>query len=267
MKSSARILLNSIPIVAWASIVLLAPGMLFAAEEKTAGETGNRVSETRHFQGGRGENAVALGVSRDEYQSTGDAAIQKVGPANVMRKPYNTTPPTAQAPNDRFWFYSVDVELFNDTDRDGYFAGIDLLFDADTLYASAEVYAVVYLSLDGGDWVEYAATEDFTIFGASGDDSYNIVTDLIEGYPTGSYDILIELFDAWNGEFVAYVGPEDASALAFLPLEDQNNDAPIGGGGTTVVVNRGGGGATGLLSLIVLAGAGLVMRRRQTPAS
>lgn len=270
MKSSASILLNTIPVVAWASLVLLAPGVLFAAAETAAGETDSRVSETRHFLGGRGENAVALGVSRDEYRpignTPGDTTTQKSMRENVARKPYNTTPSPAFAPNDDFWFYSVDVELFRDTDRDGYFAGIDLLFDADTLYASAEVYAVVYLSLDGGDWVEYAATEDFTIFGTSSSDSYNIVTDLIDGYPTGSYDILIELFDAWNGEFIAYAGPEDASALAFLPLEDRNNDAPIDDG-TTVVVNRGGGGATGLLSLMVLAGIGLVMRRRQLPAA
>lgn len=270
MKSSASILLNTVPVVAWASLVLLAPGVLFAAAETTGGETDSRVSETRHFLGGRGENAVALGVSRDEYRpvgnTLGDTATQKSTRENVARKPYSTTPSATFAPNDDFWFYSVDVELFRDTDRDGYFTGIDLLFDADTLYASAEVYAVVYLSLDGGDWVEYAATEDFTIFGTSSGDSYNIVTDLIDGYPTGSYDILIELFDAWNGEFVAYAGPDDASALAFLPLEDRDNDAPIDDG-TTVVVNRGGGGAAGLLSLMVLAGVGLVMRRRQLPAA
>ena len=266
MKTSARILFNAVPVVGLTIVVtivvLFTSDALFAAEDTTAGETGSRISETRHFLGGRGDAAVSLGVSRDEYRSTGDTAIRKGVRENVSRKPRNTTPSAAPAPNDEFWFYSVDVELFHDTDRDGYFAGIDLLFDADTLYAAADVYAVVYLSLDGGDWVEYATTEDFTIFGTSDGDSYNIVTDLIDGYPTGSYDLLIELFDAWNGEFVAYAGPENASALALLPLEDRNNDAPVDGG-SIVVVNSGGGGATGLLALVVLAGATLVRRRRQ----
>ena len=53
MKSSASILLNTIPVVAWASLVLLAPGVLFAAAETAAGETDSRVSETRHFLGKR----------------------------------------------------------------------------------------------------------------------------------------------------------------------------------------------------------------------
>ena len=103
--------------------------------------------------------------------------------------------------------------LFSDDDRDGYYYGIDLLIDADTIYSEADVYAVVYLSLDGGPWNEYAATEDFTLFGASGDDAYVLVTELMSGYPRGSYDLLIELFDAWDGSFLASLGPEESSEL------------------------------------------------------
>ena len=110
--------------------------------------------------------------------------------------------------------------LFNDQDRDGYYHGIDLLFDADTYYTVAEVYAVVYLSYEGGPWNEYGATENFTIFGSSSDDDYVLVSELLEGYPAGSYDILIELFDAYDDTFLAWIGPEDTSELAFLPLED-----------------------------------------------
>ena len=97
---------------------------------------------------------------------------------------------TSAATNSDFWFYTADVELFNDHDRDGFFHGIDLYFDADTYYSYAEVYAVVYLSQEGGPWSEYAVTENFTLYGATSEDDYVIATELLSGYPSGSYDLL-----------------------------------------------------------------------------
>jgi len=154
------------------------------------------------------------------------------------------------SPNADFWFYLADVELYGDSDRDGYYSGIDLLFDVDTYYSVADIYAVAYLSYEGGPWEEYAVTEDFTIFGASGTDDYVIVTDLVSGYPKGDYDILIEVFDADTSEFLAWFGPEDTSELAFLPLEDMDRDAPAPE--TRITVNSGGGGASDLLLLALL---------------
>ena len=165
----------------------------------------------------------------------------------------------AQAANEDFWFYSADVVLFNDHDRDGYFHGIDLLFDADTYYTVADVYAVVYLSYEGGPWNEYAATDNFTIFGTSSDDDYVIVTELLGGYPSGSYDILIELFDAWDDSFVAWFGPEDTSELAFLPLEDAGRD--VADVPDVIIINKHGGGSLAWLMLLTLALVALARRR------
>ena len=165
-----------------------------------------------------------------------------------------------------FWFYSADVLLFNDHDLDGHYHGIDLLFDADTYYDAVEVYAVVYLSLDGGPWNEYSVTDNFLLFGSSADDEYNIVTELVSGYPTGSYDLLIELFDGFNDQFLTSYGPIDTSALAFLPLEDSDRDVPYVPPPTTVVVHEHGG-AFGLPSLLILfAGAGLLRKLREKRA-
>jgi len=144
----------------------------------------------------------------------------------------------SQSTHDDFWFFDVDVELFSDFDRDGYYSGIDLAFDVDTIYNVADVYAVIYLSYEFGPWNEYVVTEDFTIFGASGDDEYFVESELVSGYPTGDYDILIELFDAYDGNFVASIGPDEASELSFLPLEDAGRDTPFD---TTIIVNHGGG--------------------------
>lgn len=163
----------------------------------------------------------------------------------------------SQAGSADFWFYDADVDLYSDLDRDGYFVGVDLLFDADTSYAVADVYAVIYLSYEFGPWNEYVTTQDFTIFGASSDDEYIVDTELVSGYPTGDYDILIELFDAYDGTFLASFGPEDTSELSYLPLEDIGRDTPRG---PTVVVTQGGGSLSWLL-LFGIAGVAACRRR------
>lgn len=167
------------------------------------------------------------------------------------------TNPGTQSPNTDFWFYDVDIELFSDFDNDGYYYGIDLWFDADTAYSVADVYAVIYLSYEYGPWNEYAVTEDFTLFGTSASDDYVIQTELISGYQTGSYDILIELFDAYDGTFVADIGPDFSSELSLLPLEDAGRDAA---GETRIVVNSSGGGSVGWLLLLVLTAGCLISR-------
>ncbi|NOR37066.1 MAG: hypothetical protein GQ577_09975 [Woeseiaceae bacterium] len=195
-------------------------------------------------------------TSEDEFE-----ALERAGDRVAAKGSLSRSKPvmqTMQAANADFWFYTADIELFNDHDRDGYYHGIDLLFDADTYYAIADVYAVVYLSLDGGPWNEYAATEDFTLFGASSEDDYVIATELLAGYPSGSYDVLVELFDAYDNTFLAYFGPNDTSELAFLPLEDAGRDvADVPD--VTVVNHQHGGGSTGAAFILVLA---LVVLRR-----
>ncbi len=178
------------------------------------------------------------------------------------RTPEKSEARASQSANVDFWFYAADVELFNDHDGDGFYHGIDVWFDADTYYSYAEVYAVLYLSLDGGPWNEYAVTDNFIINGSSADDDYVIVTELLSGYPSGSYDILIELFDTYDGSFVAWIGPDESPELAFLPLEDADRDvAEIPE--VIVVHERGGGGSTGAGFILLLALAALVRRRRE----
>lgn len=170
----------------------------------------------------------------------------------------------ARTPNVEFWIYDASVELYSDLDRDGFYYGIDLTFDADTVYSEADVYAVIYLSYDYGPWNEYASTDDFQIFGASSTDTYSIDTELLSGYQTGDYDMLIELFDNYDGSFVASFGPEDSSELSYLPLEDAGRDTPPGT--TAIIVNEGGGGSLGLTGLLALLGFAAIARRRKTRA-
>jgi hypothetical protein len=160
----------------------------------------------------------------------------------------------AQAVNDDFWIYDAWVELAYDQDRDGYFTDFRLTFDADTYYSVADVFAVIYLSYEGGAWNEIAYTDPYTLYGNSPDDQYVIETTLASGYPTGDYDLLIEIYDAYTGYLVADLGPEWAD-LSYLPLEDQYLDKPV-----TVVVSHGGGGSSDWLLIAALGLAWLSAR-------
>ena len=222
--------------------------MISATSTAAVDEDDKRVSNSTHFTGdGRG-NARLIGESQHEYQKLAPVTERREKTSSSVQSKASSDYSTS--PNADFWFYLADVELFGDSDRDGYYSGIDLLFDIDTYYSAADIFAVAYLSKDGGPWEEYAVTEDFTIFGSSGTDDYIVVTDLVSGYPRGDYDILVEVFDADTGEFLAYIGPEDTSELAFLPLEDMERDAPATE--TRVTASSGGGGASDLLLLMFL---------------
>lgn len=222
-----------------------------------------RESTTQFYDKGGRERTFLKARTKDSFDPLITTGLrQKPGPATASGKTSSTTA-SAEAVND-FWFYYADVELFGDDDHDGYFYGLDVLFDADTYFEVADVYAVLYLSYEGGPWNEYAVTETFSIFGATSDDEYVVVTELETGYPTGSYDLLIELYDTYDGAFVADIAPEDDSGLGFLPLEDFRRDDPH----RDDHHHHGGGGAvdwlTAFLLGAMLAVANLRRRRRVT---
>lgn len=234
----------------WNIFILLVASL---AGSSVALATETRTSNTT--QGPAGEAAADRSISKDEYgalvtDGERDKSVRSAEQSNAV----SISPPP---PNSDFWFYDAWVDLYADVDRDGFYSGIELTFDVDTIYGIADVYAVVYLSYDYGPWNEYAVTEDFTIFGTSGNDEYVIESDLVSGYPTGDYDILIELFDAFDNSFVASIGPEETSELAILPLEDMNRDAVTE---TRITVNSGGGGSFSWFLLLGLAAA--AVRRR-----
>lgn len=244
-------------------LMALSASAVTLAGQQNSGSEGTekvRTSISLHRVRGGRDSASATRETTEDYGgliTKGDRS--KSATRSTFSKP-GTSAVTAEAASFDFWFYEADVILYNDDDNDGFFHGIDLLFDIDTNFAAADVYAVMYLSFEGGPWNEYASSEDFTIFGASGTDEYVIETELMSGYLTGSYDLLIEIFDAFDGTFLASYGPEDTSELAYLPLEDYNRDEPFD---VIVVQERGGGGAMDqwLLAMLVLLMIGSALRK------
>ena len=244
-------------------LVLAISGASQAAPDATEGV---RSSASRHYLDGGREKLTLSSESTEEYDSLRTSGSRSKANTLSGSAKTGTKSAGAQNINNDVWFFDADVVLFNDDDGDGYYHGIDLLFDADTIYSAVEVYAVVYLSLDFGPWNEYGVTEDFWIFGASGTDEYVLVTELMSGYPTGDYDLLIELFDADDNFLLASFGPDETSALSFLPLEDFNRDEPIDD--VPVAISHGGGGAADawtigiLLLLLVVSAVRKIWRRR-----
>jgi len=249
------------------AVVLAAPepGDTGAAEEKRSSISLHRV------RGGR-DNPTESRETTEDYGplvTTGDRS--KPGTGAKLSKPGVADSPVleggvTQSASLDFWFYEADVILYNDDDNDGFYHGIDLLFDVDTNFAAADIYAVLYLSYEGGPWNEYAVTEDYTIFGTSGSDEYVLETELMSGYLTGSYDLLIEVFDAFDSTFLTSFGPVDTSELAYLPLEDYNRDAPVE---VVVVHNHHGGGGSldqwflsALVLLLMISAVRKIWRRR-----
>lgn len=241
--------------VARSTVAYLLAGILLAMAVTTSAFADNEVRKSTSVQRSGAERAAGIAgtVVDDEY-----SALNNSGTRETDKRSPRSLKPGARSQRAvtsyDFWFYSADVILFNDHDGDGHFHGIDLLFDADTYYEAAEVYAVVYLSFEGGPWNEYSATENFWLYGSSADDEFNIVTELVSGYPTGSYDLLIELFDGYNDDFLASYGPVDTPELAFLPLEDADRDTPyVPPPPSTTVIVEDGGGALDWLVLMALA--------------
>ncbi len=248
-----------------ASVLIFTISATGLASPGASGEEERSSVSSHTIQGGRG-NPLVISETTEAYgalKTTGEK--NRSGTRAGFAKP-GAGSSLAQSTSFDFWIYDADVQLFGDDDVDGYFYGVDLLFDADTIYSEADVYAVLYLSFEGGPWNEYAVTEDFTIFGSSGSDEYVLVTELISGYPSGEYDLLIELFDVFDGAYLASFGPDETSALSFLPLEDFNRDAPI----TEVVIieSHGGGGSfdrcllSFLILLLLVSASRKIWRRR-----
>jgi hypothetical protein len=255
MKTTCGTRSRTLQLIMGLPFLLATAGFTGAALADDMVPTTERVSVTRQSTAADRDRGI-LGKPVEEAYGALTVNGQKSGTTRASKQSSGTTS-VGLAPNTDFWFYDADVDLYFDRDADGYFYGIDLWFDADTYYSAADVYAVVYLSYEGGQWNEYASTDDFTLYGASSDDDYIIETDLISGYPTGSYDLLIELFDAFDGTFLASIGPGDTSELSQLTLEDSGRDAPIVVVREVIVRSSGGGGATGLLMLILLVVAAL----------
>jgi hypothetical protein len=156
-----------------------------------------------------------------------------------------TARPEVKSFNQEFWIFDAWVEFYSDNDSDGYFNHFSVEFDADTEYSSADVYARLYLGKDEV-FKEYHVTSNFNIFSDNSNDSFVVESELLNGFSPAEYEVLIELYDAYNDELVAVYDGNDDADLYLLSLESKEYES------VQVVVIREHGGSVSLWGLLLL---------------
>lgn len=129
-----------------------------------------------------------------------------------------------------FEIYSASSILQGDYDADGFYHTFSVIFDADIYSYSAnqvgEVYALLYISRNGGPWNHFFTTETFLIEGETDLDEYEVITTFLSGYESDHYDVLIDLYQVGYSDIVATYSSDDSNALYALPLESSDYDEP-----------------------------------------
>lgn len=123
-----------------------------------------------------------------------------------------------------FEIFDAWVDLSGDLDDDGFYHQIRVTFDADVDTEVETVYVKLYLSREGGDWYQYATSDLFEIYYDSADDTYEVVTELLEGYQPGYYEVMIELHSLYHPGVVATRVVDSFSNDVDIALEDLQFD-------------------------------------------
>lgn len=152
----------------------------------------------------------------------------------------------ARANDTDFWIFDAYIEFNSDPDFDGYYSYFTVEFDVDTVYSNAEVYARLFLSR-GDVFEEFHTSSIFQINGDSSLDSIVIESELVSGFPSGDYELLIEVYDAYDDSLVVIYDGYDDVDLTLLTLESRTYESS-----QTVVVVRESGGSFGYLMLLVV---------------
>ncbi len=144
----------------------------------------------------------------------------------ASRQPAQRLAGVANRHDQVFEIYSADVQLLSDLDGDGFHHAFRVFFDVDVDYDGATVYAKLYLSRDGEPWSQYFTTDLFSIFADDEADAYEVETELLEGYATGYYAVLVEIYSLDHAYMVTsevldyhYLGRD-------LMIEDLGRDEP-----------------------------------------
>lgn len=161
-----------------------------------------------------------------------------------------------------FSVYQGNVELIADMDGDGFHHALNVSFDVDVDYDGATVYAKLYLSREGGPWIQYYTTDLFNIFENNFSDSYEVTTELVEGYATGYYAVLIEVYSLNHAGMVTSEILDYHNLGRDIMLEDLGRDEAYVYEEVQVSVSYGAGSFSLLIWLlfvqVVIAARGIL---------
>ena len=227
------------------------------------------VSVLLAFAGAAGASGESLQSSRSAGKLAADRSVD-LAQALESSEPVSRAAPTesedyvsagkgltldglANRHDQLFEIYSADLRLVADLDLDGYHHALDVSFDVDVNHDGATVYAKLYLSRDGGPWSQYFTTDLFVIHGDDTADTYEVRTELLDGYPPGHYDVLIEIYSLDHAYLVTSLVLDHHYLGYDVALEDYGWDEPYEEVYTEVGVSVGGGdfGALALFFLFI----------------
>ncbi|MFQ6372158.1 choice-of-anchor H family protein [Shewanella sp. YIC-542] len=241
------------------ALLLLWSGVGYGATSKSveapltrnADETQLRQAAAKQLQqGGRVQNLLK---TREQVIAEKTAANS---PDGMIKPSLRIASPTAHSYYHQFSFYDVTTYLLDDNNYDGFYHSFSVNIDADVYGASAAasvpVYAELYLSRNGGDWMHFYSTEVFYLQGNSTYDSYQVSTALQSGYPTDHYDVLIDLYEVGYNDIVATVSSDELNSLYALPLQSQDRDG-YDTDGAAITVSGGSVSVLALAGLLLLA--------------
>lgn len=161
-----------------------------------------------------------------------------------------------------FTIYGATSLLQEDYDGDGFYQTFSVIFDADiysyTPSQLGEVYALMYISKNGGPWTHYYTTDNFLIDGDTDLDEYEVMTTFLSGYSTDHYDVLIDLYQAGYGDIVASYSSDDSNALYGLSLESADYDELY-----IEVIEISHGGSFSMIIILLLFSIYLIRSLRQ----
>lgn len=199
----------------------------------------------------------ANGESEDAKGMKGDTFSKK---ESIQNEPAKLLPRLQYSPataDHLFWVYDASIELLQDSDRDGYYHSLRVQFDVDTILSQADVYARIYLG-DADSWREIHTTSVFPIHSDASYDEFVMTTDLLQGFPSDDYDLLVEIYDADDHSLQDSYDDSDDPDLTLLSLEsleyEQNHYAPVPDA-------HSHGGSLGVFALLSLFGFTLFRRR------
>lgn len=219
-----------------------------ASKESQGGQVLAVVSKT-------GTPAPAVNAAKSDKASMSASDKTTVSATTLVKHQQKQAAAPLQKPFERqqsnsnpdFWIYDAFVTFQIDNDYDGYYSTFSVEFDADTYFSQAQVYARLYLSR-GDVFEEYHTTSLFYINGDSSSDSFVVESDLLTGFPSGDYELLIELYDSYDDSLVASFDGYNDADLTLLTLESKSYEQTE----TVVVVSSEHGGSFGYLMLLLI---------------
>ena len=192
----------------------------------------------------------SLQLEQQLRQKNLDSSTLRIDPSLQSRHEYHLPGDDAV----EFAIFDAWIDLIDDFDDDGFYHSIRVGFDADTSSELETVYAKLYLSYEGGPWYQYTTTDLFDIYHNEAEDSYQVMTELIEGYLPGYYEVLIDLYSLNHPGIVASrIIDSDDSGFA-LRLEDQDHDYSEWYEESYTVETYGYGGSFSLPMILLLGG-------------